>query len=271
METTLHRQLKSLFGGTEEHTEVAVNGYRIDAIADGTLIEVQLASLGAIRAKVADLLTSHDVLVIKPLAATKRLIQRERRGGRVTSERTSPKHETLFHVFDDLVHFVDVFPHHRLTIQILLTEQEEHRVARRSRRWRGKNYRVEDRRLIGVTHREQLVSLRDLRMLLPGDLPECFTTADIAQRAGVPRWLAQKAAYCLRKTGAAQLTGKSGNALTYCWTVESSRKQRRRKAARLLSRPRPDRVHPPQPRSRCASPRRADRHTPPAMRGRRSD
>ncbi len=132
METTLHRQLKTLVGETAAQCEVVINGYRIDAVVAHQLIEVQLSSLGAIRGKIADLLTTHEVLVIKPLAARKLLIRRRRRGGPVTSRRSSPKHETLFHLFDDLVHFVEVFPHPRLTLQVLLTVQEEERLPRRN-------------------------------------------------------------------------------------------------------------------------------------------
>ena len=40
-------------------------------------------------------------------------------------------------------------------------------------------------------------------------------TADLAEAMGQPRWLAQKLAYCLRESGAAELCGKAGNALLY--------------------------------------------------------
>ena len=45
METTLHRQLKELYGIAEADREVCIDGYRIDAVADDLLIEVQVASL----------------------------------------------------------------------------------------------------------------------------------------------------------------------------------------------------------------------------------
>ena len=71
METTLHRQLKSLYAVDSSQQEVTVDGYRIDAIADGRLIEIQYGSLGAIRDKIQALLVNHAVLVVKPLAARK--------------------------------------------------------------------------------------------------------------------------------------------------------------------------------------------------------
>ena len=215
METTLHRQLKALYATDLSRHEVSVDGYRIDVVAGNRLIEIQHGSLGAIRDKVRDLLHRHDVLVVKPLAARKYLVKRRRRGGKIASARYSPKRESFFDLFGDLVHFVDVFPHPRLTIECLLTEQEEARIVRRGRKWFRKNYRVEDRQLRTVQDRLILRSTDDLSRMLPPDLPEPFTTADIARQAAIPRWLAQKMAYCLRKTSAVTVVGKTGNALLY--------------------------------------------------------
>ncbi|MCA9028419.1 MAG: hypothetical protein KDA86_24620 [Planctomycetaceae bacterium] len=223
METTLHRQLKEVYCHDPDQHEVVLDGYRIDAIVDDRLIEIQQAGLGALRTKIATLLKSHDVIVVKPLVGRKVLIKRARKGGRVQSTRTSPKRETFFDLFDELVNFVTVFPHQRLSLHVLLTEQEEHRVVTGKRRRRDKGYRVEDRRLTGITDRLELRTCRDLQALLPADLPQPFSTADIAKHAGVPRWLAQKAAYCLRMTSTARLVGKDGNTLLYEWQQPTKR------------------------------------------------
>lgn len=223
METTLHRQLKAVYCADPEQHEVRIDGYRIDAVTDDGLIEIQQAGLSAIRSKIRTLLKSHRITVVKPLVARRVLVKRKRRGGRIQSMRTSPRHETFFNLFDDLVHFVNVFPHERLSLHVLLTEQEEHRVVTSRRRRRDKGYRVEDRRLLAIVDRYELRSREDLRRLVPMTLPETFTTSDIAQHANVPRWLAQKAAYCLRTTGTAETVGKSGNALLYRWSAISRR------------------------------------------------
>jgi hypothetical protein len=215
METTLHRQLKEFYCGDAKGREVFVAGYRIDAVVDGQLIEIQQASLSALKRKVPALLAYHSVVVVKPLAAHKTILRRDRKNGAVTSRRTSPRHERLLDLFQDLVHFIEVFPHPRLTLEVLLTEQEEHRIRKaRPRRWK-KDYRVEDRRLVGIHSRHVLRTAEDMRLLLPEDLPPSFTTADIARAAVIPRWLAQKMAYCLRRIGAISCCGKRGNALLY--------------------------------------------------------
>jgi hypothetical protein len=245
METSLHRQLKSLYcadsvpgeglrperqGVTRkknknglrtqtrqktEHQEVRVDRYRIDAVHRGRLIEIQQASLGALRDKVRTLLETHEVMVVKPLAARKLLIRKARVGGAVLSTRYSPRHETIADLFSDLVHFVGVFPHPRLTLEVVLTVQEEHRVPVRKRRFRGPDFRVIDRFLVGIEGRVTLKDRSDLAQLLPTSLAESFSTEEIAREADMPRWLAQKMAYCLRKTGALETVGKRGNAWLY--------------------------------------------------------
>ena len=74
---------------------------------------------------------------------------------------------------------------------------------------------MEDRRLVTVRERYEFRTAADLLTLLPPTLPESFTTADIAREADIPRWLAQKMAYCLRKTEAVHVVGKTGNAMLY--------------------------------------------------------
>ena len=229
MESTLHRQLKQLYGGPAEDLEVWVDGFRIDAVVKGRLIEIQQASLAALRDKVRSLLERHRVVVVKPLASRKYLIRRDRAGGDIVSARFSPTRETVFHLFEDLVHFVGVFPHPRLTLEVVLTEQEEHRISRARRRFRGPDFRVEDRRLVDVVSTRRLRTAADLRSLLPPTLLAQFTTSDLAREADIPRWLAQKMAYCLRKTGAIETLGKQSRSWLY-GVPRSARRTLRRAA-----------------------------------------
>lgn len=215
METTLHRQLKALYVDDPARREVTVDGFRIDAVVDGTLVEIQCASLSAIRDKVRRLLNTHRVHVVKPLASRKLLITRQRKNGPVVSQRHSPSRATAFELFDELVHFTTVFPHENLTLELLLVEIEEHRIRRKPRRWRGKDYRVADRTLRSVAERQTFRTAGDLLTFLPAGLPDPFTTADVARLAGVPRWLAQKAAYCLRQSGAVTCITQRGRLRVY--------------------------------------------------------
>ncbi|MBI3864614.1 MAG: hypothetical protein HY290_22255 [Planctomycetia bacterium] len=215
METALHRELKEFYCDDAAAREVTVRGFRIDAVVEGTLIEIQQASLAALRRKTKALLETHPVTIVKPLCVLKTIVRLKRKNGPVAWKRTSPRHETIHDVFQDLVHFVDVFPHPRLTLDVLLTEQEETRIPKRKRWFRAKDFTVADRRLVAVRSRNSFCTSADLCGLLPARLDETFTTADIARLADIPRWLAQKMAYCLRRTGGIAIAGKRGNAVVY--------------------------------------------------------
>ena len=217
METSLHRDLKLLYAGEEARFEVRLGSYRIDAISDGRLVEVQHGSLAAIRDKVAQLLQSHPVLVVKPIVAQKLLVTRDPESGAVVRRRRSPKRGQLLDLFDELVHFTRVFPHPQLSLEVVLVEVEEWRIPGhgRRRRWRESDFEVEDQKLLAIQEVYHLRTAADLRALLPPRLPQPFHTGDLAERLEVSRGRAQRIAYCLRNMGAVREAGKQGNARLY--------------------------------------------------------
>jgi hypothetical protein len=222
METSLHRQLKERYAEGGGITEQRLGRYRIDVVRGAQLVEIQLASLSAIRDKIKALLKQHDVLVVKPIIMRKHLVKLKRAGGKVVSRRRSPKQRTLLDIFEELVHFTRVFPHKRLTLEVLLVEIEEHRYPGhgRRRRWREDDHEVEDQHLLEVHAAHEFRLASDLCRMLPADLPQPFHTGHIADGLGVDRWIAQRMAYCLRNTGALKQVGK----LRGAWLYEQSAK-----------------------------------------------
>jgi hypothetical protein len=217
MESSLHRELKQRYAGTGAQIEVRCGRYRVDAVAEGELIEIQHGRLGAISFKVAELLEEHAVRLVKPIVREKLLVKRRRKGGRVASRRRSPNRGRLFDLFHDLVYFTKVFPHPRLSIEALLVDVEEHRYPGHGRRrWRrAGDYVVEDRHLLCVSDSVVLRTPADLVELLGCELPLRFDTAELARLTGETRFVAQRVAYCLRKTGAIRTVAKRRNALVY--------------------------------------------------------
>lgn len=219
METSLHKALKLHYAPNEEATEVTVDGFRIDAISESKeLIEIQHASLGALRDKTRKLLdgTRRKVRIVKPIIARKRLTTLDKKDGEVIRSRLSPKRGDLLDVFEDLVHFSTVFPRRRLTLEIVAIEAEEIRLDKNTKRWRKKRYKCVDQKLVAVHDSIELKTIKDLLGMLPIEhLPTPFDTAELAAAMQRPRWFAQKVAYCLRQTGAAKLDGKRGNSQLY--------------------------------------------------------
>lgn len=220
METSLHRDLKARYAGNDAQFEVSLGGYRIDVASGDRLVEIQLGSLAAIRDKVRALLKGHTIVVVKPIVVRKTLVKRSRKHGPVTSRRQSPKRGTILDLFDELVHFTRVFPHRRLTLEVPLIDIEEWRYPGhgRRRRRRPDDHQVEDQKLIAVHETYSFRTADDLARLVTGPLPQRFHTGHLAESLGVRRWMAQRVAYCLRRTGVVCEAGKQGNARLYQFT-----------------------------------------------------
>jgi hypothetical protein len=217
VETSLHRQLKQRYAGPGALVEQRLGKYRIDAIVGDELVEIQHGSLAAIRDKIAWLSDRHKVRVVKPIVARKYLVKLDQKNGQTISRRVSPKTGTIWNLFDELVYFTRVFPHANLTLEVPLVEVEELRFPGhgRRRRWRQNDFVVQDQRLLRVTDVHTFRSNADLIALLPRDLPKNFHTGHLAEALAIRRWIAQRIAYCLRKTAAVRECGKLGNALLY--------------------------------------------------------
>ncbi len=203
METSLHRDLKALYARKGSRMEVPLGRYRIDVVSGKQLVEIQAASLAAIRDKVRELLEDHRVLVVKPIVAEKRLVKRAEQDGPVVERRMSPKRGQLLDAFHELIYFTRVFPHRRLTLDLLLVDIEEWRYPGhgRRRRWRRQDHVVEDQKLVAIRQSYRLRTAHDLAGLISCPLPR-RSIPEIGRFArhrdlGCPR-----IAYCLRKMGA---------------------------------------------------------------------
>jgi hypothetical protein len=210
-EKPLHAALKRWCSEPGDVLEVPVDGFVVDLVRSGLLVEIQTCSFSALKRKLTRLLAGHSVRVVYPIALETRIVK-VGASGRVISSRRSPRRGTPVDLFHELVSFPELVAHPGLTLEVLLIRQEEvRRVARRRRR----GWFVAERRLLEVVERLRIDSPEDLAALLPTDLPTPFTTADLAVALRRSRSLAQQMAYCLRRAGVLDCVGKRRNALTY--------------------------------------------------------
>jgi len=222
-ERSLHAGLKQWYADACDRFEVTVDGFMVDIVRGELLIEIQTRSFGAIRRKLADLAERHKVRLVHPIAVEKWIIRLDAGGQHVVSRRRSPKKGRIENLFDELVSMPALAANPNLSIEVLLTREEELRrqdcsAGRRRRRRRG-GWTVCDRRLIEVVSRVKLHRLDDYRRFLPDSLPNPFTTADLASAGGYARGTAGKVAYCLRAMGLIVQTGKRRNFILYSPTA----------------------------------------------------
>lgn len=216
-EGPLHQALKALYLEPDGDEEVTVGSYVADVRgADSVLYEIQTGGFAPLKRKLASLLEQHEVVLVHPIAAIRYIVKLPEAEDEQATRRRSPKKGSLVNIVEELVSIPHLLDHPNFSVEVVLIEEDEIRMHDPKRVRRRKGWRVVSRQLTNVVATQRIHSSTDLFSLIEGPLPEHFTTLDLAEAMGQPRWLAQKLAYCLRESGAAQMTGKSGNALLYC-------------------------------------------------------
>jgi hypothetical protein len=213
-ERPLHAALKAWYAGEGDRIEVPVDGFVVDIVRDDSLIEIQTRGFSSLKRKLVTLLEHHRVRLVHPIAVEKWIVKPATENTPAT-RRKSPRRGALHDLFAELVSFPELVAHPGLSIDVVLIRAEEEWRYDGSRGWRRKGWVVEERRLLEVLEVVSIDSPADLIDVLPDDLPERFTTADLAAAMGGTRRLAQQTAYCLRGAGCITMVDKEGNAIVY--------------------------------------------------------
>ena len=204
-EGPLHASIKELFASATGVAEAPVRSYTVDVLDGERIVEIQTASFSSIRRKLNDLVKTHRVRLVHPIARDKWILKETGAGAVV--RRKSPKRGGFADIFVELVSIPALLLHPRFELEVILTREEELRRfdGRKGRRRRG--WVVVERRLCEVVDRRLFRRPDDLWGLLSSELPSSFNTADLASALQRPRWVGQKAAYCLKACGQVQPVG----------------------------------------------------------------
>ncbi len=194
-----------------------MEGYVIDVVRNGCLIEIQTGNFSSIKSKLRALTVQHRVLLVYPLPRMKWLVKRwdVNDPDAKVERRKSPKRGKPHEIFEELVSFPNLIARDTFAIEIAWTHEEELRHRDRRRGWRRHGWVVDERRLIDVVDRQRFEIPGDFASLLPDTLPDGFTTRDLSNTMGRGRRFGGQMAYCLRKMGLIQRVGKRGRAPLY--------------------------------------------------------
>jgi hypothetical protein len=213
-EKPLHASLKAWYAQPGDRFEVPLDGFVIDIVRDNVLLEIQTRHFGAIKSKLATLVSSHRVRLIYPIAQEKWIVQSPSAGNAFGTRRKSPKRGRVEDLFRELVAIPHLLSQQNFSLEVLMTREEERRRFDRRRRWRTGGWITEERRLLEVVDRRVFDGPASWLTLLPV-FSEPFTSRDLAQAIGVQLDLAQKMTYSMRQAGLLQPMGKRGNAALY--------------------------------------------------------
>jgi hypothetical protein len=216
-EKSLHAALKQWYARPGDRFEVPVGGYHIDILRGNLLIEIQTRGFSSAKRKLYDLVDAYRVKLVHPIPVERWLVDLDASGIQQLSRRRSPKRGQAAHIFLELVRIPDLIMHPNFSLDVLLVHDEEIRHDDGKGSWRRGRRSISDRRLLEVVQHIPFERPADFGALLPADLPETFTTGDIA--AGLKgrnaRSLAGKMAYCLRKMGVIEQIDRRGSAYLY--------------------------------------------------------
>jgi hypothetical protein len=214
-EKSLHAALKQWYSRPGDLLEEMVDGFHIDIVRHKLLIEIQTTNFSSIRNKLTKLIKEHCVRLVYPIAQEKWIVRLAADGITQLGRRKSPKKGNLFHLYQELVRIPELIKSRNFSLEVLLIREEEIRCDDGRGSWRRKGWSIADRRFLEVVHRHIFKKPADFLTIIPEKLSDPFSTQDLAVGINQPRWLAQKMAYCLRKMGAIEVVGKTGNSILY--------------------------------------------------------
>jgi hypothetical protein len=214
-ESSLHHSLKKHFAELGGQMEVPVDGYQIDVLQGSLLIEIQTGNFSAIKTKLTDLLPSHPILLVHPIPVETWLVKYDQDCQKMLERRKSPRRGRWEHIFLELVRIPHLLNHPNLTLEVILTNQEEVRCNDGRGSWRRKGWSISDRRLLAILERRVFAGPQDFRPFLPESLPHTFTSKELALALKIPPYLAQKMAYSLKVMGLLEVNRRRGRSYLY--------------------------------------------------------
>lgn len=213
-EKPLHASLKKFYAQPGDQIETVVDGFVIDIVRDDLLLEIQTGNFSSIKSKLTNLLRSHQIRLIYPIAQEKWIVKLAKDGSSAVTRRKSPKKGRLENLFWEMVSFPQLLSNRNLSLEVVLIKEEEVRRYEAGRKWRRKGWVTEERRLLEVVEQRLFEEPADWLGFLPEGL-ESFTARDLAETIDIRRQLAQRMAYCMRKARVIELIGKRGRANLY--------------------------------------------------------
>lgn len=221
-ERSLHAGLKTWLAQPDDQFEVAVDGFVIDIVRGDMLIEIQTRHFGAMKRKLTKLLPQHRIRLLHPIPVEKWIVRQTAVGDHV-SRRKSPKRGHLLDLFRELVRIPHLLAHPNLTVEAVLTQQEEVWRDDGQGSWRRKGWSRVDMRLLDVVAHQAFVAPADFLALLPPQMERPFTNRHLSEQAGIPIKTAQCLTYTLRHCDVLQAVGKSGRSTLHDWREDEGK------------------------------------------------
>lgn len=214
-EKPLHKALKEWYGEPTDHFEVEVDGYIVDIKRGELLIEIQSKNVYKLKRKISELTQHYQLRLLLPIPKEKWIVRLDESGTNQISRRKSPKRCSFLDLFSELVSIPELIKNENFSMEVVLIQEEEIRQHEDGRAWRRRGWVTQERRLLDVLDHRTFITREDLAALLPNNVPDPFTTADLVENLSITRRLAGQMTYCLRRAEVTDLVGRRGRFKLY--------------------------------------------------------
>ncbi len=203
-EGTLHLVLKNYICPDREKQEIKLGRSYVDILCDGRVYEIQTRNFSSLKGKLARLLPEYPVTIVYPVIRDKRVLWTDPETGEVGGFRKSPKRESVYNIFYELVYIKPYLAHKNLSFCIFEMSADESKLLCGWSDDKKKGSVRLNRVPTGLYDVKNFLSVFDFASLLPKE--EVITVKSIAQYAGIKRALASKVANVLCSAGVIENT-----------------------------------------------------------------
>lgn len=207
-EKTIHEVIKDFYCYDHDYQEQKRGRYIADIAIGDDIWEIQTRAFNKLRGKLDAFLKKYHVTVIYPVPVEKKVYWLNQETGAVTGGRRSPRKGSAYDVFWELYKIRPYLSNRNLSVHIFLMDMEEYKLLNGWSRDRKRGASRYDRLPGRLRDIVRLENRRDYLYFLPEDLPEEFTSLDLAKHAHIPRDTAQTCLLILRDLEIVELIGK---------------------------------------------------------------
>ena len=228
-EKTIHAVVKNYYAPDEDNQEIPINGKYADIFFapkggprslnedgnKGHIIEIQTRSFDRLRDKLKSFLPEYTVTLVLPIPDHKQIIWIDPDTGEI-SKGTNRKYGNDYTGFKELYKIKPFLTHPNLRICFLFMDMIEYKFLSGSSKNRKKHGACRfDRIPLDLTKEIHIDCTKDYMQFVPYNLPDNFTSSDMAKAAGIPKRLVSTVIGIIRDVGIIEQIGKKGRFYLY--------------------------------------------------------
>lgn len=212
-ESTLHLVLKNYISANRADQEIKYGKKYIDVFLDGKAYEIQTRNFASLKGKLSVFLPEFPVTVVYPVVQEKYIAWTDPETGEITNYRKSPKKETVYDIFSELIYIKDYINSENLSFCVFVIATNEQKLLSGRSRDKKKYGAVRLNRIPTKLFAIEYFENADaFRRLLP---KEEFTAKELSAFADISVAVARKAIYSLKHAGIIFEVGKRGRETVY--------------------------------------------------------